>query len=184
MSSQLDLARLKPRGLNFSATTLGRLATSLEEWTCPHQTAQRLALVVVILVPPRLRHRPSPGDEEDGAEDEDEDEAEAEAVVGLQATRKARALLREPAKRPGRMARTRRSRLIKRSGSEACLHETVSARLLLSLQAPECPESKIFSPPDTFFPCSSDFGFDANRKSLSRSSSETHDVWIWGCPGA
>ena len=51
--------------------------------------------MVALLAPPRRRNRPSPGEEEDGAEDEDE----AVAVVGLRATRKARAPLKEPAKR-------------------------------------------------------------------------------------
>ena len=100
--------------------------------------------MVALLVPPWRRHQPSPEEEEDGAEDEDE--AEAVAVAGLLATRKARALLKEPAKRPGRMARTRRPRWIRRSGSEACSHETVSVRLLLSPLAPECPASNLFSP--------------------------------------
>ena len=87
-------------------------------------------------------------EEEEGAEGEDE----AVAVVGLLATRKARALLKEPAKRLGRMARTRRPRLIRRSGSEACLHETVSDFLLPSLQAPECPRVESFRPSNTFGP--------------------------------
>ncbi len=99
--------------------------------------------MVALLAPPRRRNRPSPGEEEDGAEDEDE----AVAVVGLRATRKARAPLKEPAKQLGRTARTRRRRLIRRSGSEVCLHETVSVVLLPSLlQAPECPRIESLSP--------------------------------------
>jgi transcription initiation factor TFIID subunit 13 len=99
--------------------------------------------VVALLGLLRRRNRPRPGEEEEGAEGEDE----AVAVVGLLATRKARAPLKEPAKRLGRMARTRRPRLIRRSGSEACLHETVSDFLLPSLQAPECPRvESLFAP--------------------------------------
>ena len=90
--------------------------------------------MVALLAPSSAKKPTKSGEEEDGAEDEDE----AVAVVGLRATRKARAPLKEPAKRLGRTARTRRRRLIKRSGSEVCLHETVSVVLLPSLLLAPC----------------------------------------------